>query len=162
MAAFRENTASFQDGFTLAGYPASRTITQETPVMKPIDERSARMETTWNMPFRAVQWLTAASLAGAAFLIAPEHSGHVALGWSAMGMLLIQLSAAARTAIPAPALWLATAVVLGLNLSGLLAPEGAMHTGATLATLVIAALYCATVLFESLQRLTAHKTRQAG
>jgi hypothetical protein len=69
--------------------------------------------------------------------------------------LLLQLPGVAGTATPGPALWLAATTVLGLNLSGWLAPAGVAHTAATLATLAVAALYCAAVLFESLQRLTA-------
>lgn len=123
--------------------------------MKPIDARNARTNTAWTMPVRLLQWLTAASLAGAAFLISPDHAGHAWLGWMAMGMLLLQLPAAAGNLLPGPARWLAAAIVLGLNLSGVLSPEAAVHTGATLATLVMAAWYCSTVLFEALQRLTA-------
>jgi hypothetical protein len=44
---------------------------------------------------------------------------------------------------------------VALNLSGLFAAHSAFHLGATLIVLVIAALYCATILLESLQRITA-------
>ena len=81
--------------------------------------------------------------------------GHTTLGWVALGGLLIQLFGLRQTNAPAFVLWLATVGVVALNMSGLLAAHGAFHLGATLVILVITALYCATVLFELLQRVSA-------
>jgi hypothetical protein len=92
-------------------------------------------------------------MAGAAFLTAHGDSGHVALGWIALGALLIRLFRSSNANPPGPVLWLVAASVLGVNLSGVLAPNGVVHLGATLVTLVLAALYCATALFESMQRM---------
>ena len=111
--------------------------------------------TLWETPVRVLHWLAAASLAGAAILTSQGDSGHAALGWIALCVLLIRLFGSGEAFTPGPALWLVTASVVVLDLSGLLAPHGTLHTGATLVALVLAAFYCATVLFESLQRITA-------
>jgi hypothetical protein len=111
--------------------------------------------TLWTAPVRAFHWLAATSLAGAAILTSQGDVGHVTLGWIALGALLIQLIGLRKASVPNPALYLVTTGVLILNVSGLLAPHGTTHTGATLASLALAAFYCATVLFEFLQRLTA-------
>jgi len=108
----------------------------------------------WTAPVRAFHWLAATSLAGAAILTSQGDVVHVTLGWIALGALLFQLIGLRKTSAPNPALYLVTVGVIILNLSGLLAPHGTTHTGATLVALVLAAFYCATVLFESLQRLT--------
>jgi len=110
----------------------------------------------WNTPVRLLHWLIAASMAGAVFLTAPGGIGHAALGWVALGALLIRLFGSGKTA-PDPTLWLVTASVVILDMSGLFTPDGSIHMGATLAVLVLASFYCATVLFESLQWLTARR-----
>lgn len=109
--------------------------------------------TPWNTATRVSHWFIAASMAGAAFLTVHGGAGHAALGWIALGALSFKLFRPGEAHPPGPALWLVTASVLGVNLSGLLAPDGVIHLGATLVTLVLAAFYCATVLFESLQRM---------
>jgi|GEM_PF-3550679 len=116
----------------------------------------------WKTPVRVLHWLAAASLAGAAFLTTQGDSGHAALGWIALGSLLIRLFGSGKAAASGPALWLVTAAVVVLDLSGLLAPHGTVHAGATLVALVLAALYCATVLFESVQRITARTASVPG
>ena len=108
----------------------------------------------WKTPVRLLHWLTAASMAGAAILTSQGDIGHAALGWIALGALLIQLFGCRNDCTPSPTLWLVTADVVILDLSGLLAPQGTIHLGATLVVLVLAAFYCATVLFKSLQRVT--------
>jgi len=115
--------------------------------------------TPWNVPVRVWHWLIAASLAGAAFLTAPGDPGHATLGWLALGALLIRVPGSGTAAARTPVHWLVAVDVLVLDLSGCLAPHGSLHTGASLVTLVLAALYCATVLFESIQRVT---TRAVG
>ena len=109
----------------------------------------------WKPPVRLLHWLIATSMAGATFLTSQGDMGHTILGWVALGGLLIQLFGLRQTTAPAFVLWLATVGVVALNMSGLLAAHGAFHLGATLVILVIAALYCATVLFELLQRVSA-------
>jgi len=116
----------------------------------------------WKTPVRALHWLAAASLAGAAFLTSQGDSGHAALGWIALGALSIRLFGSGEARAHGPALWLVTAAVVVLDLSGLLAPHGTIHAGASLAALVLAALYCATVLFESVQCITARTASGPG
>lgn len=121
-------------------------------IFKPMVRDTSK--TLWNTPVRVLHWLTATSLAGAAILTSQGDIGHVALGWIALGALLIQLIEQQKAYTPNPALYLVTGGVLILNLSGLFAPHGTTHMGATLVALVLAAFYISTVLFESLQRLT--------
>lgn len=116
-----------------------------------IDKKTAGAP--WNTSARVSHWLIAASMAGAAFLTAHGDGAHAALGWIALGALVFRLFSPSDANPPGPVLWLVAASVLGVNLSGLLAPDGVIHLGATLLTLVLAAFYCATVLFESLQRM---------
>jgi hypothetical protein len=113
----------------------------------------------WKAPARALHWLVAISLSGATFLTSSGEPGHATLGWVALGGLLLQLFGSGNTYTPGPVLWLVTAGVVALNLSGLLEAQSTFHLGATLTVLAITAFYCATVLFESLQRIT---TRAAG
>jgi hypothetical protein len=89
----------------------------------------------WRAPVRVLHWLIATSMAGATFLTSQGEIGHTTLGWVALCGLLIR--------------------VVALNMSGLLAAPGAFHLGATLVVLVITAFYCATVVFELLQRVGA-------
>jgi cytochrome b len=108
----------------------------------------------WQAPARAFHWLIAGSMAGAAILTSHGEIGHTTFGWMALGAVLIwQLGL--RTNTPSPTLWLVTAVLVALNLSGVFAPHSNVHLGTTLAVLVLAALYLATVLFESVQRIVA-------
>ena len=118
-----------------------------------------KTNTYWKTQARVLHWLAAISLAGATALSSQTDIGHTALGYIALGALLIQLIGISKTHAPNPALWLVTAVVIVLTLSGWLAPYSTFHLGTTLAALVIASLYCATVLFESLQRFTARASR---
>jgi hypothetical protein len=115
----------------------------------------------WKTPARGLHWLTAASLIGATTLTSQGDIGHATLGLIALGALLIQLIGVSKAHTSSPALWLVTAVVIVLDLSGWLAPYSSFHLGATLAALVLASLYCATVLFESLQRITARSVFKA-
>lgn len=110
----------------------------------------------WQTPVRALHWLIAGSMAGAAILTSQGDIGHATFGWLALGAVLIWQLGLSRTYTPSPTLWLVTAVLVALNLSGWLAPHGNFHLGATLAALVLAALYLATVLFESLQQVVAN------
>jgi hypothetical protein len=112
----------------------------------------------WETPVRALHWLTAACLLGATALTSQHEIAHAVLGLTALGVLLIQLIAARTNHVHSPALWLVTAVVFMLDLSGWFAPYSSFHLGATLAALVIASLYFATVVFETLQRITARAT----
>lgn len=109
----------------------------------------------WQAPIRAFHWLISGSMTGAAILTSQGDIGHATFGWIALGAVLIWQLGLSRTYAPSPTLWLVTAVLAVLNLSGWLAPYGNFHVGATLAALVLAALYFATVLFESLQRVVA-------
>lgn len=109
----------------------------------------------WKAPVRALYWLFAASLAGAAILTSQGDTGHAAWGWIALGALCVRMVSLRKDDASRPVLWLITGVVGVLNLSGWLAPSGVVHSGATLAALVIAALGFATVMVESLQRATA-------
>jgi hypothetical protein len=111
--------------------------------------------TFWKAPVRVLHWLIAASMASAAFLTSHADIGHATLGWVALGGLLIRPYVSRRAHAHSPMLWLVTAGVVVLNLSGLFAAHSTFHLGATLVVLVIAALYCATILFESVQRITA-------
>jgi hypothetical protein len=110
----------------------------------------------WKPSIRVWHWLTAASLVGATTLTSQGDIGHAALGLIALGILLIQLIAISKSNAHSPALWLVTAVTVVLDLSGWLAPYSTFHMGATMAALVLASLYCATVLFESLQYINVH------
>jgi hypothetical protein len=105
----------------------------------------------WTAPVRLLHWLTAASMIGAASLTSQGEMWHASLGWIALVILLILQFVYSRPHTPNPALWLITAAVAVLNLSGWLMPYGTIHFAATLVGLVFAAFYCATVLFESLQ-----------
>jgi hypothetical protein len=107
----------------------------------------------WNVPVRLLHWLTAGSLAGAVFLTSQGDFGHALLGWVALGVLLFRVTGFRKRFSPGPAIWIVTASVVVLVLSGQFAPLGTVHLGATLIALVLAAFYCATVLFESLQRI---------
>jgi hypothetical protein len=109
----------------------------------------------WKAPVRFLHWLVAISMAGATFLTAQGEMGHTMLGWVALSGLLIQLLGLRETYAPGLVLWLVTAGVIALNMSGLLAAQSIFHLGATLVMLVIAAFYCATVVFELLQRVGA-------
>ena len=110
----------------------------------------------WKPSIRVWHWLTAASLIGATSLTSQGDSGHAAFGLIALGILLIRLIGISKANVHSPALWLVTAVTIVLDLSGWLAPYSTFHMGTTVAALVLASLYCATVLFESLQRITIH------
>lgn len=110
----------------------------------------------WKPSIRIWHWLTATSLVGATTLTSQGDTGHAALGLIALGILLIQLIAIGKANAPSPALLLVTAVTIVLELSGWLAPYSTFHMGTTVAALVLASLYGATVLFESLQRITVH------
>ena len=109
----------------------------------------------WKAPVRMLHWLIATSMAGATFLTSQGEIGHTTLGWVALCVLLIQLLGLRITYAPSLVLWLVTAGVVALNMSGLLAAHSAFHLGATLVVVVITAFYCATVLFELLQRVGA-------
>jgi len=111
--------------------------------------------TFWKVPARVLHWLIAASMASAAFLTSQGDMGHATLGWVALGGLLIRLYVSIKVHTPGLMLWLVTAGVVTLNLSGLFAAQSVLHLGVTLVVMAIAALYCATILFESLQRITA-------
>lgn len=113
----------------------------------------------WKTPARILHWLTAASLLGATSLTSQGDIGHAALEFIALGALLIQLIGISKARTPGHALWLVTAVVIVLDLSGWIAPYSTFHLGTTLAALVLASLYCATVLFESLQRFSVRTSR---
>jgi cytochrome b len=113
----------------------------------------------WKTPARVFHWLTAVSLLGATSLTSQGDIGHAALEFIALGALLIQLLGISKAHTPGHALWLVTTVVIVLDLSGWIAPYSTFHLGTTLAALVLASLYCATVLFESLQRFTARTSR---
>lgn len=108
----------------------------------------------WNAPARVLHWLVAISLSGATYLTAHGETGHAILGWIALGGLLMQLPGKGNNPATGVVLWLLTAGAVALNLSGLLAAQSTFHLGATLVVLVMAAFYCATVLFELLQRVT--------
>lgn len=112
----------------------------------------------WKTQARVLHWLTAASLLGATSLTSQGDIGHAALGLIALGALLIQLIGINKAHAPGHALWLVTTVVIVLDLSGWIAPYSSFHLGTTLAALVLASLYCATVLFETLQRITIRAT----
>ena len=107
----------------------------------------------WKSPVRVLHWVIATSLAGATFLTSQGEIGHITLGWIALSGLSIQLFGLGNIYAPGLALWLVTAGVVALNMSGLLAAHSSFHLGATLVVLVITAFYCATVLFELLQRI---------
>lgn len=109
----------------------------------------------WKAPVRLLHWLIATTMAGATFLTSQGATGHTILGWVAVGGLLLQLLGLEKTHAPSLVLWLVTAGVIALNVSGLLAAHSTFHLGATLLMLVITAFYCATVLFELLQRVGA-------
>jgi len=94
-------------------------------------------------------------MAGATFLTSQVEIGHTTLGWIALCGLLIRLLGLRITYSPSLVLWLVTAGVVALNMSGLLAAHSAFHLGAALVVLAITAFYCATVLFELLQRVGA-------
>jgi hypothetical protein len=111
--------------------------------------------TLWKPSVRVWHWLTAACLIGATTLTSQSDLVHAALGLAALGALLIQLVSISKHHTPSPALWLVTAVVIVVDLSGWFAPYSSFHLGATLAAVVIASLYCTTVLFETLQRFTS-------
>jgi len=111
---------------------------------------------SWKTPARVLHWLIAASMGSAAFLTSHGDIGHATLGWVALGGLLIRRFVSSRAHAPSLMLWPVTAGVVVLNLSGFFAAYSTFHLGATLVVLVIAAFYCATILFESLQRITAH------
>ena len=109
----------------------------------------------WKAPVRVLHWLIATSMAGATFLTSQGEMGHTILGWIALGGLLFQLLGLRKVDAPGLMLWLMTAGVIALNVGSLLAAHSAFHLGTTLVMLVIAAFYCATVLFELLQRVGA-------
>ena len=110
----------------------------------------------WKPSIRVWHWLAAASLVGATTLTSQGDIGHEAFGLIALGILLIQLIGIRKANAHSAGLWLVTAVTIVLDLSGWLAPYSTFHMGTTVAALVLASLYCATVLFESLQRITVH------
>lgn len=118
-----------------------------------------KTNTYWKTQARILHWLAAISLVGATALSSQSDIGHTALGFVALCALLIQLIGVSKTRVSNPALWLVTAVVIVLTLSGWFAPYSTFHLGTTLAALVLASLYCATVLFESLQCFIARAVR---
>lgn len=111
----------------------------------------------WKAPVRMMHWGIATSLAGAAILTTQGDIGHATLGWLALGAVLAGQIILGRHTSTSPALWLVAAVLAVLNLSGSLAPYGSFHLGTTLAALVLAALYAATVLFEFMQCVTCRR-----
>ncbi len=116
----------------------------------------------WNGPERPMHWLIAGSMAAAAILTSQGDIGHAAFGWTALGALIAGQFMLGKVYAYNPTLWLVTAVLTILNLSGWLSPSGNFHVGITLAALVVAAFYVATVIFESLQyitRLISHPVR---
>lgn len=123
--------------------PQSTSNTYETYTPDPL----------WKAPVRVLHWLTATSMAGATFLTSQDEIQHTTLGWVALSGLLILLLGLSNAAASRLALWLVTAGVVALNVSGLLAADSTFHLGATLLVLVITAFYCATVLFELLQQI---------
>lgn len=108
----------------------------------------------WNTPERSMHWLIAGSMAAAAILTSQGDLGHAAFGWTALGALIAGQFMLRNVYAYSPTLWLVTAVLTILNLSGWLAPSGNFHAGITLVALVVAAFYVATVIFESLQYIT--------
>lgn len=108
----------------------------------------------WNAPERSMHWLIAGSMAAAAILTSQGDIGHAAFGWTALGVLIAGQFMLGKVYAYSPTLWLITAVLTILNLSGWIAPSGNFHMGITLAALVVAAFYVATVIFESLQYMT--------
>jgi hypothetical protein len=105
----------------------------------------------WRSPVRVLHWVIATSLAGATFLTSQGEIGHITLGWIALGGLSIQLLGLENIYPSGLVLWLVTAGVAALSISGALAADSTFHLGATLIVLVVTAFYCATVLFELLQ-----------
>jgi len=99
-----------------------------------------------------LHWMAAASTIGGAVLTTSGDAGHDGLGWIALGVLLLGHWTWTRSYAPAPVMSLVTLVVLGMVLSGWLAPGGGLHAGFTLAAGVCASWYGATVMFESLRR----------
>lgn len=108
----------------------------------------------WTAPVRVLHWLIAISLSGATFLTTQGEPGHATVGWIALGGVLILLLGPRNSYTSGHVLWLVTLGIVALNLSDLLAAQSTFHLGATLAVLAITAFYCATVLFESVQRIT--------
>lgn len=112
-------------------------------------------KTSWAAPDRGLHWLAATSMIGAASLTSQGDTLHATFGWMTLGLLLFLQVRYSRLNTPNPVLWIVTAAIVVFNLSDWLAPDGTIHIVATLVGLVLAAFYCATVLFESLQRVTA-------
>ena len=111
--------------------------------------------TPWTRPARIFHWISAATMAGATFLTADGDPGHAVLGWLALVALLGWHWGRRHTWRPSPTWWLLTVLLVAVNVSGWLAPDGTVHVGATLLALVVAALYGAAVLFEACHYLTA-------
>jgi len=109
----------------------------------------------WKAPARVLHWLIAISMSGATFLTSQGTPDHAMLGWVALGGLFIQLFVSGGVHASRLVPWLVITGVFALNLSDLLAAHSTFHLGATLVVLVFAAIYCATVMFELLQKLTA-------
>jgi len=115
----------------------------------------------WSAPARSLHWLAAASIMGAAVLTGQGDPEHDALGWLALGILLVWHWVRVPRYAPSPALILVTMVLTGMALSGWLAPAGGLHDGLTLVAAVAASWYGATVLFESLRRAEVRWLREA-
>jgi cytochrome b len=110
-------------------------------------------KTFWNAPARLLHWLTAGSLLGATILTTHGDISHTAYGIIVLATLMMQFVGRRSAHTRNLALWLVTAAAIMLNLSGWLEPEGSFHMTSTLFAMVLAALYSATVLFESMQRI---------
>ncbi len=105
----------------------------------------------WSVPVRSLHWMAAVTIMGSAVLTGSGDRGHDGLGWIALGILLVWHLTRTRRYVAAPALNMVTPVVMGMALSGWLAPGGGVHAGFTLAAAICASWYGATVLFESLR-----------
>jgi hypothetical protein len=108
----------------------------------------------WRMSTRLMHWFTATSLAAATILTSQGDLGHEAFGFISLSALIILLAWSGKYHSPIHALWAMSAIVFALILGDWLAPDGSFHFGTTLMAAVLASLYCATVIFELLQRIT--------
>lgn len=108
----------------------------------------------WNAPVRLVHGIAAGSLLGATILTSHGNSDHTVYGIIVLGAMLIQLVGVRHQYTPSPTLWLVTVVAVVLNLSGWIMPDGSFHLVSNLIAMLLAILYVATVLFESMQRIS--------
>jgi cytochrome b len=107
----------------------------------------------WRTSVRVLHWLTAICLVGAASFTEQGDTGHAELGWIAMGLLLLLQIIYVRNGDTNWALWFVTALVTAVNLSGWLSPDHTAHISVTLSSVMLAAFYFATVVFESVSLL---------